>query len=283
MMMQRVSLVTGATTGIGYVTARTLAERGGTVVLVGRNAAKAQQAVETIRRKTGNDAVEAIIGDLATQEGVRHVAAEFAARHDRLHVLVNNAGAYFTQRETTADGLEKTFALNHFAPFLLTALLRNTLVASAPARVVTVASMAHLGQRIPFDDINHEHMPYRSFTVYGQSKLANILFTYELARRLTGTGVTANTLHPGFVASNFGKSNGGWTVPVFALLRPFQISTEQGAQTSIYLASSPEVAGVTGAYFVKQRPVKSSAVSYNEDDQHRLWDLSERLTGVAAR
>lgn len=280
-MDERICLITGATSGIGRVAARELARSGLRVVIVGREEGRVTETVAALREQTGSSAVEYLLADLSSQEQVRRLSDEFLRRYGRLDVLLNNAGAVFTSRQVTVDGIERTFALNHLAPFLLTNLLLNTLTSSAPARVVTVSSMAHSGAHMQLDDLQFERHPYRAFTAYGQSKLANILFTYELARRLDGTGVTANTLHPGFVATNFGRSNGGLWSPLFTLLRPFMISAERGAQTSIYLATSPEVEGVTGRYFADCKPRRSSAASYDVESQRRLWETSEQLTGVA--
>jgi NAD(P)-dependent dehydrogenase (short-subunit alcohol dehydrogenase family) len=210
---------------------------------------------------------------------VRRGAEAFLARHKRLDVLVNNAGLLMDRRELSADGFEMTFAINHLAPFLLTNLLLDALRASAPSRVVTVASGAHTGAELNFDDLQATRR-YIGFQVYGASKLANILFTYELARRLEGSGVTANCLHPGFVGTNIGQNNGGAVALFMKVARPFIRTPEQGAQTSIYLASSPEVEGVTGKYFVNQKPRASSAQSYNREVQARLWTISEELTGL---
>jgi len=279
-MEGRVCLVTGATSGIGLVTARALAERGADVTLLARTPAKAEAVVAGIKEQTGNPNVSALIADLSVREQVRRAAGEFRARHDHLHVLVNNAGAVFGRRRESADGIEMTLALNHLAPFLLTNLLLDMLKASAPARVVTVASAAHTGAHIPFDDLQHRRR-YFAFGVYGETKLANILFTYELARRLEGSGVTANALHPGFVASNFGRGDTRFWDVAFTLARPFAISAERGAQTSIYLATSPEVEGISGRYFANRRPVRSSGASYDRDAARRLWQVSEQLTGLA--
>jgi NAD(P)-dependent dehydrogenase (short-subunit alcohol dehydrogenase family) len=276
-MQGKVCLVTGATSGIGQETARVLADRGATVVIVGRNPAKVAETVKEIQAATHNQQVSGLVGDLSVQAEVRRVAQAFLAQHDRLHVLINNAGMLSLQRRTTPDGLESTFALNHMGYFLLTNLLLPTLKASAPARIVNVASDAHRGARLDFADLQGARS-YRAMRAYGQSKLANIMFTYELARRLQGTGLTANALHPGFVASGFARNNG----PVVAffmntLLRPMQISNAKGAATSIYLATSPEVEGVTGKYFDRRKPVASSDASYNQADQQRLWEISEGL------
>lgn len=278
----KIVLITGATNGIGLITAHELARRGGKVVIVGRDSNRTQRVAEEIKRQTLNDAVHTLLADLSSQAQVRRLAAEFKAQYPHLDVLVNNAGAVFAKRQVSVDGIEMTLAVNHLAPFLLTNLLLDALKTGARARIVTVASVAHSGMRIPFDDMNHEFGRYRNFVVYGQSKLMNIMFTYEMARRLAGTTVTANTLHPGFVATNFGKSNGGLWNTVFTLSRPFSISPEQGAQTSIYLASSPEVASVSGQYFAKCKATKSSPVSYDREAQQRLWATSEELTARSA-
>ena len=281
-MDDKIALITGATNGIGLITARALAKRGATVVLVGRDTSRTERAAQEIRRQTPGSTVHSLLADLSSQAQVRRLAKDIQTRFPRLDVLVNNAGAVFAKRQVSVDGIEMTLALNHLAPFLLTNLLLDSLKASDQARIVTVASAAHMGMRIPFDDLNHEHGRYQNFVVYGQSKLMNIMFTYELARRLQGTTVTANALHPGFVATNFGKSNGGWWNTVFALIRPFAISPEQGAQTSIYLASSPDVSTVSGQYFAKRHPVKSSSASYDREAQQRLWTVSEELTAPSA-
>jgi len=275
-----ICLITGATSGIGYITAREIARTGMTLVLVGRDQERTQDCVARIRQETGNSAVDFLLADLSSQQQVHQLADTFRQRYQNLHVLVNDAGGIFWSRRETGDGLEMTFALNHLAPFLLTNLLLPTLQASTPSRIVTVASDAHSGASIHFDDLQWKTHPYRAFAAYGQSKLANILFTYELARRLKGQTITANTLHPGFVASNFGKST-----PLmrfgFSLARPFAISPEKGAATPVYLATSPDVATTSGLYFVKQKPAQSSAASYNEDTARRLWAVSEQLTGLA--
>jgi NAD(P)-dependent dehydrogenase (short-subunit alcohol dehydrogenase family) len=276
-----ICLVTGATSGIGYVTALELARTGATVALVGRDPKRTQDCVARIRQETGSNTVDFLVADLSSQAQVHQLADTFKQRYQNLHVLVNDAGGIFWSRQETVDGLEMTFGLNHLAPFLLTHLLLPTLQTSTPSRIITVASDAHSGATIQFDDLQWKTHRYRAFAAYGQSKLANILFTYELARRLEGQAITANTLHPGFVASNFGKST-----PLmrfgFAIARPFAISPENGATTPIYLATSPAVATTSGLYFVKQEPARSSAVSYNEETAHRLWAVSEQLTGLAS-
>lgn len=277
LMTGKTVLVTGATSGIGAVTARALAERGATVVLVGRDHERCTATARRIQQETKTSSIEFLVGDMSSQRDIRRLADEFRARHDRLDVLVNNAGAMFWRREETIDGLERTFALNHLGYFLLTNLLLDPLKASAPARVVSVASEAHRGAQIDFDDLQAKRS-YNATRAYGQSKLANVLFTYELARRLSGTGVTANALHPGFVASNFAKNNGGIVALAMSVLHRFAISPERGAQTSIYLATSPEVEGVTGKYFNNQKAVPSSKESYDDAVAKRLWDVSLELT-----
>jgi NAD(P)-dependent dehydrogenase (short-subunit alcohol dehydrogenase family) len=270
-------LVTGATNGIGLVTARALARLGAQVTIVSRLAGKCAAVAEKIRTETGNP-VEFIAADLSTLAGITQAAEAFKQRHDHLHVLVNNAGALFFRRELTADGYEKTFALNHLNYFLLTALLLDTLKASAPARIVNVSSHAHEAAVIDFYNLQGESH-FGGMQAYGQSKLANVLFTDELARRLEGTGVTANALHPGFVASGFASNNG----PIYAfgmkLVGLFIRKPAQGALTSIYLASSPELEGVTGKYFFDCKAVNSSPLSHDQALAEKLWRVSLELTG----
>jgi NAD(P)-dependent dehydrogenase (short-subunit alcohol dehydrogenase family) len=278
-MAGKTCLVTGATSGIGRVTALELARMGADVVLVGRNAGKAAAAAERIKHETGAN-VEVLLADLSSQAEVHRLAEAFLSTHARLDVLVNNAGAVYSAREESVDGIELTLALNHLSYFLLTNLLLKTLIASGPARVVNVSSEAHRMARINFADLQAQQR-YRGFTVYGQSKLANILFTKELARRLAGTEVTANALHPGVIASGFARNNRGMLNFMFGtVLRPFLSTPEQGAQTSIYLASAPDVANVTGLYFSKQRPAKPAAAAENMTTARRLWEVSEELVGL---
>jgi len=278
-MEGKVCLITGATNGIGLVAARELARQGAHVVLAGRNAGKCTTVVEHIRTETGNPAVEALVADLSSQRQVRELARQFRERHQRLDVLINNAGGIWFQRQQTEDGLEMTFAVNHVAYFLLTHLLLDSLRSSAPARIVNVASAAHGRATLDFADLQAEHN-YSGWAQYCRSKLMNLLFTYELARRLEGSGLTVNALHPGWVATGFG-SNKGWkgTLLQYAA-RCLAIGPEKGARTIIYLASVPEVSGVTGRYFVREKEVPSSAASHDEAAAKRLWDVSEQLTGV---
>jgi NAD(P)-dependent dehydrogenase (short-subunit alcohol dehydrogenase family) len=275
----KICMVTGATSGIGYVTAREIARQGATLVIVGRNEQKCVDAVNTIKQQTGNNAVEWMLADLSVQQDIRRLADLFTSRYARLDVLVNNAGALFVQRQESADGIEMTFALNHLNYMLLTNLLLDTLKDSAPARIVNVSSDAHRATTMNFDDPQLKQ-GYNGWKAYNQSKLANLLFTYELARRLEGTGVTVNALHPGFVASGFGMNN-GWMAQLFRpLVKLMGKSPELGARTSIYLATSPEVAGTSGKYFSEQQEVDSSKVSHDTDAQQRLWDLSTEMTGL---
>jgi NAD(P)-dependent dehydrogenase (short-subunit alcohol dehydrogenase family) len=278
-MQGKICLVTGATSGIGLVTAQAMAQQGATVIVVGRNPERGATTVRRIVQETGNPKVELLLADLSAQAQVRQLAEEFQRRFVRLDVLVNNAGALFRRRCLSPDGIEMTFALNHLAYFLLTNLLLDTLKASAPARVVNVSSDAHQGAQMHFADPQGEHR-YGSWRAYGQSKLANLLFTYELARRLEGTGVTANAVHPGFVATGFGSDNRGLFGLVIRVAKLTALSPEQGAETLIYLATSPEVEGITGKYFVRKHAVPSSSASYDQAAQRRLWQLSAELTGL---
>lgn len=271
-------MVTGATAGIGLVTARELARKGARVVVVGRDAVKGERTVREISDETGNERVGFQRADLSVQSEVRRLARNFVEEHPRLDVLVNNAGAIFTRRRLSADGIEMTFALNHLSYFLLTKLLLDSLAAAPAGRVVNVSSAAHGGAELDFDDLQCER-GYTGWRAYQRSKLANLLFTYELARRLEGSGITANALHPGFVASRFGLNNG----PLFRLgiriaFMTSAISVEEGAKTGIHLASSPEVEGVSGRYFVECEPAESSRASRDADTARRLWEISERMT-----
>ena len=275
-------LITGATNGIGKVAALELAKKGATVVIVGRNPAKTAETVAEIKAQSGNSNVDSIVADLSSMAEVRKVAEAFKAKHSRLDVLINNAGAIFADRQETVDGYEMTFAFNHLAYFLLTNLLLDTLRASAPSRIVSVSSDAHTGGKINFDDLNAKNSyGMLGMSAYSNSKLANVMFTYELARRLEGTGVTANVLHPGLVNTGFAKNNGGLMRFAMRILASFSLTPEQGADTIIYLASSPDVEGVTGKYWDKRKAVKSIDASYDVSAQQRLWTVSQQLTGLA--
>ncbi|HJN58305.1 MAG TPA: SDR family oxidoreductase [Nitrososphaerales archaeon] len=273
----KVCMVTGATAGIGIVTAKALAQQGATVIVAGRNKEKSVSTVDQIRKETGNHDVEYILADLSVQKEVRKLADDFKSKFKRLDILVNNAGAIFDKRFETADGLEITFALNHLSYFLLTDLLLDTIKVSAPSRIINVSSDAHKGAKINFDDIQGKKK-YGAMRAYGQSKLANILFTYELARKLEGSGVTSNALHPGFVASSFGSNMRGAFRLILRFLQLFAMSSEKGAETSIYLATSPDVANINGKYFVKKKEVLTSVESYDKNVGEKLWKVSEKLT-----
>lgn len=274
----KVCLVTGATSGIGKITATALAGQGAEVVISGRNQQKAKETVQRIRSETRNDAVHYLLAEFSDLEQVRALATSFKERYPQLDVLVNNAGAFFNRRRETPYGVEMTFLVNHLAPFLLTNLLLETLKSSAPARIVTVSSDAHQYATLDFDDLEFRH-GYVGIKGYARSKLANLLFTYELARRLTGAGVTANAVHPGHVATDIWKTNFPLIGPVLKwVMGLFALTPEEGADNSIYLASSPDVEGVSGRYYVKREPVESSFLSYDQSVAQRLWEVSEKLT-----
>lgn len=260
-MRGKTSMVTGATSGIGLATAEALAERGAKVIVVGRNPFKTALAVEQIRDETGNYDVHCMIADLSIQSEIHELADEFRQRYAQLDILVNNAGVMRPQREETSDGIEMTFAVNHLAYFLLTNLLMNSLEKSPSARIVNVASQ--MQKPLNFDDLQNRRR-YNGWDVYAQTKFANVLFTVELAHRLEGKSISVNALHPGVVNTG---------------LYPSGISPEEGAQTSVYLASSPEVESVSGKYFVKSRPV-SPAQNYDRKSAGKLWEISESLTGL---
>lgn len=279
-MSGKTCLVTGATSGIGKETAVRLAMLGATVVIVARSDARGEMAGNEIRQRVPLARIETLTADLSKLAEVRLLADEVLARYDRLDVLVNNAGVIMMRRQLTTEGLETTFATNHLGPFLLTNLLRGLLERSAPARVVTVASAAHKQVRtIPWDDLPRGGPPeYRQ--AYPLSKLLNVLFTFELARRLAGTRVTANCLHPGFVRTDLGRDITGVLGAVIGLILPFTPGPATGADTSVYLAESAEVAEVTGGYFVKRKPAQASALARDERAAARLWTLSEELAGL---
>jgi NAD(P)-dependent dehydrogenase (short-subunit alcohol dehydrogenase family) len=280
LMQGKVCMVSGATSGIGKATALGLAQMGATVVMVSRDRARGEAAQSEIKTKSGNNAVDLLIADLSSQQSVRQLAENFKRNYTQLHVLINNAGVFMLTRRETVDGLEMTFAVDYLAPFLLTNLLLDVLKASAPARIVNVSSESHEAGYIKMDDLQAKK-GYRPMRVYGQAKLALVLFTYELARRLQGTGVTANCLHPGLVATNIAQRD-LWPIARTAakLVLFFGISPEEGAKTSIYLASSPDVEGVTGKYFVKSIPKRSTPISYDESLQQQLWEESAKLVNL---
>jgi len=279
----KVCVVTGATSGIGRATAEALSAMGAELGLVCRDLERGEALRAELISKPGAAPVRLFEADLAVQSQVRRAAAEILAAYPRIHVLVNNAGVVQLEYKETTDGIETVFAVNHLAYFLLTMLLLDRLKESAPARIVNVASHAHkFVKGISFDDLGHRDS-YGWTRVYGQSKLANILFTRELAHRLEGTGVTVNALHPGAVATGLGKNNGAFSRVLIGLLSPFFRSPANGAATSIHLASSPAVEGVTGRYFAKCRELEPSAAARDDAAAKQLWDLSTRLTGLDAQ
>jgi retinol dehydrogenase-12 len=277
----KICLVTGATRGIGLAASKALASLGATVVLVGRDVGRIESSLASVRQAVPDAKVESVRADFTSLQEVRALAEAFKARHSRLDVLVNNAGLILHERQVTKDGFEAMFGINHLAPFLLTHLLLDVLKASAPARVVNVASEAHrfYFPKLDFSDLQSER-GFNMLRVYGTSKLANILFTQALARRLKGTQVTANVFHPGVVRSGFGHNTQGWMNFVVNAFGMFFISAESGARTLVYLASSPEVEGVSGQYFIRGRPRKPSRTARDEQLAERLWQVSEELTGV---
>jgi len=279
-MAGKTCLITGATAGIGEVAAREIAGLGARLIIVGRDRSRCQTSIERIRAAHPQSRVEAMVADLGSRDGVVELAREFLRHHDRLDVLVNNAGAIFYERGLNRDGIEQTLALNHLAYFGLTCLLSGMLTQSAPSRIVNVASGAHWLGRFDFDDPGMERN-WSGYGAYARSKLANILFTRELARRLAGTGVTANSLHPGNVATRFGSNNANWRGWVTRLfLRLFGVSSATGARTVVHLASSPEVEGVTGRYFYRCAEGDLSPAAQDDKAAVRLWEISENLTGL---
>lgn len=274
-------MVTGATSGIGRETVRGLARRGAEIIAVGRDEKKCRNTVQEIHEITGNDTAEYFVADLSVQQEIRDLADAFLSKYHTLDVLLNNAGAVFASRQESEDGLEMTLALNHLNYFLLTNLLLNALRQSTPARIINVSSDAHRGQQVNFEDL-HRTRKYSPMPVYGESKLMNILFTYELDRRLDDDKISVNALHPGFVASGFGKNNGVFMSLLMSVLHLFARSEQKGAETSIYLASDPDLQGVSGKYFFDKAPKDSSPESYDVDTAVRLWDISKELTGLDA-
>jgi NAD(P)-dependent dehydrogenase (short-subunit alcohol dehydrogenase family) len=273
------ALITGATRGIGRITAFELAKKGFELTLVARDRERGEKVVAEVKA-LGGPAPELLLGDLSSMKDVERVGREFLAKHDKLDVLVNNAGALLTERKLTADGFETTFATNHLAYFVLTNILRHALEKAAPSRIVNVASEGHRRGRIAWDDLTHEK-GYSSFGVYCESKLANVLFTHELAKRLAGTGVVANSLHPGFVASNFGWENRGILKYLIKIAMIFAISEEDGAKTTVWAATSDEAGKLTGKYLDRSRESKPTKAAQSDEDAARLWKVSEELVKKA--
>lgn len=279
-MMNKICVVTGATSGIGLETAKSLALKGAFVVIVGRNEKKCSATVNQIKRLTDASLVDYVCADLSDLKQVHHLAKVLKEKYDRIDVLVNNAGAYFkSQRYESVDGYEMTFALNYLSPFLLTSLLIDLLKESDQGRIINVSSDAHYKGTIQLDDLQSKQ-EYNGFNAYAQSKLALVLFTYELARRLKGTNITVNALHPGLVATNFGKNNGWLRFYIRRLVMRNEINASEGSTTSIYLATSPDVANITGSYFKDEKEVKSSEDSYDQKLATQLWEVGEMLTNI---
>ncbi len=276
-MQNKICMVTGATSGMGKETAAALAQMGTTVILVARNQNKGETVRDEIRMRSGNMNVEVMYADLSSQRSIRELAETFKQHYQHLHVLVNNAGGIFFTRETTVDGVEMTLAVNHLAPFLLTDQLLDVLKASVPARIINISSNVESIGTINFDDLQHEKR-YISIVAYAQAKLATMLFTYELARRVEGTGITVNAVTPGPVATKFGSNGNHVMNKIFPLLFRFAKSSEEGAQTAIYLASSPMVEGMTGKAFYSRKELRSSRKSYSTILQKKVWQVSEDFT-----
>jgi len=284
-MKERVCIVTGASSGIGRATALGLAQIGATVVLVCRDRKRGESVVNEAKQRYKNSSVDLLLADLSSQESIRALANQYVSKYERLHVLINNAGSYFTKRRVTVDGIEAMFAINYLAPFLLTNLLLDTLKRSAPSRIINVAGAHHSKGKINFDDLQGAQ-DFNGSRAIAQSKLALVLYTYELARRLKGTGVTVNCSDPGIVATNLTDKDEDFPKfykYMFKLLKPFLKSPAKGAVTSIYLASSPEVAGITGQYFVGKNISKSSLASRDIATAKHLWDISVSLTDLNSR
>jgi NAD(P)-dependent dehydrogenase (short-subunit alcohol dehydrogenase family) len=281
-MKGKTVVATGATSGIGEVAVLALAELGARIVFIARDQARAQATMRKLEAKAPGLGHRMHLADLSSMAETRKVGAAIAESEPRIDVLINNAGALFSSRRVTPEGLELTFALNHMAYFVLTEALQERLIASAPSRIISTSSSAHQGASLDFSDLQSAK-GYSGFKVYGRSKLANILFTRELARRLAGTGVTANCLHPGAVATRFGESSGGWVGGLLPVLKLFFISPEKGADTIVYLASSPEVANTTGAYFVKRKITGPSQAAQDDAAAQTLWEASEALASAQSQ
>jgi NAD(P)-dependent dehydrogenase (short-subunit alcohol dehydrogenase family) len=278
-MKDKVVVMTGATSGIGAVASRRLAAMGARIVLVARDPARGQESLARLADRGAGVAHSIYYADLSRLSEAKRVAAQIAAAEPRIDVLINNAGALFGTRQVTADNLEQTFATNHMAYFVLTLGLREPLLAGSPARVVNTASAAHKGYTLDFDDLQASR-GYSAIKAYGRSKLCNILFTRELARRWSGKGVTANCLHPGFVATRFGDGSGGWLSPVVRIAKTFAISPEKGADTIVYLASSPDVGERSGEYFYQCRAATPTVAAQDDAAAKRLWMASAEIAGI---
>ena len=277
----KICLITGANSGIGKQTAFELNRMGANVVMFCRNKQRAENAMNDIKNENGNTNIDLIIGDLADLDSVRQAVSEFKNKYDKLHVLINNAGSINAKKQLTVDGFEKTWGTNYLGHFLLTMLLLEKLKASAPSRIIILSSIMHkYTSKNPLEDMNYEHKKYKHFEAYGNSKLMNLWFTYELARKLEGTGVTVNAVHPGIIRTRFGKNkdNPWWYRLIYTIGGPFLNSVAKGARTPVYLASSDEVSGITGKYWVKSKQKKSSKLSRNIELQKQLWEKSLEFT-----
>ncbi|HMB67164.1 MAG TPA: SDR family oxidoreductase [Candidatus Bathyarchaeia archaeon] len=279
-MKDKVVMVTGANSGIGRAASLALAKMGATVVMVARNEERGEAARSEIVRESQNGSVDLLLADLSSLESVRQLATEFQRKYSKLHVLINNAGLFNQRRHVTMDGYEDTFATNYLAPFLLTNLQLDVLKASAPSRIINVSSVGHYNGHINFDDLNFEK-EYGGWKAYGQSKLALVLFTHELAKKLQGTEVTVNAVHPGTVATNIWSRPLGPVGFIMALPKLFMTTPRQGAETIVYLASSPDAKDLNGEYLEKLKVKKSSDESYDEEIAQRLWDVSAKLTRLS--
>lgn len=277
-MKDKICLITGFTSGIGKATAFGLAEKGTELILICRDKAMGEEVIKEIKIKTGNSNLNLYVCDLSLQKDIRRVVSEIKAHHPVIDVMINNAGGINGTRELTEDGNEITFAVNHLAYFMLTLLLLDNVKTSSYARIINVASDAHQFSKLDFDDLNSKNS-YNPMKVYGTTKLANIMFTYELARRLAGTEISVNCMHPGGVNTNFGKNMKGIAGAYFRL-SPFSRKPEKGAETVIWLASTPDVEGVSGKYFMDKKEKKSNSFSYDKDEQKKLWEESEKMTGI---
>lgn len=278
-MAGKVAVVTGGNSGIGYETVAALAARGARVAMVARDASRAEAAADRIRACHSDAQVDVLVADLADLTQVRRLAADILSRYDRLDVLINNAGLMFDRSQRTVDGLEATFAINYFAPFLLTNLLLDRIEASTPARIINVASAAHFGGHIPWDDLEGKRRG-SGYGAYSDSKLALVMFTRELARRLVGTGVTVNAVHPGVVATGFAQEPGNLSGLFFKLGKPFLRTPAKGARTTIYVATAPEGGKVSGDYFADERPRNMNKLAMNDADCARLWNLTAHIVGL---
>ncbi len=273
----KIAVISGATSGIGKYTSLDLAAKGAKLVLLARNMTKARSTVEEIKKKTGNNSIDLYIADLSVMDEIRETGNKIKSKYPQIDVLINCAGMIFPKRYLSADGIELTFALNHLGYFLLTRTLLGSLKNAPEARIINVASQAQRSGKIHFDDLNLEN-GYSAFKAYSQSKLANIMFTYELARRLEGTKVTANAVHPGTVATGFGRDfDGMWRI-LFAFFKPFMRNAEKGAETVIWLAVSDEVSGISGKYFTDKKQIRSRDISYDRKTAEKLWKVSEEMT-----